>query len=197
MLLAKPQLDDASTGERRAATRHGVSGLGHDDRVATAGSVEQDLGEGVDRLLRAERGNDMPSRVERHAEAAADPRRHRLAQLRQSDGRRVSHPLAHAVAQRLQDRRIGGLARVAHPQVDHLEAARTALRGGLVQAHEGVGRGGAVDGGERHDRKLAEHDPAERLVGPDERRDLDALVDSVCVTRRTGAEVDGRESRGT
>ena len=115
----------------------------------------------------------------------------RLAKLRQTDGGRVAHPLAYPVAQRLEDRGVGGLARVAHPEVDHLEALRArrsaAASFSRTNGYVAVAR---QDGGERHDRKLAEHDPAERLVGPHERRDLDALVDGVRVPRRARAEVD-------
>ena len=84
------------------------------------------------------------------AEAAADPGRDRLAQLGQADRRRVAHPLAHAVAQRLDDPRIGGLARVAHAEVDHLEPLGPARGGSLVQPHERIGRLAGEDGGDRH-----------------------------------------------
>ena len=74
------------------------------------------------------------------AEPAADPAGDRLAQLGQPDRSRIAHPLAHAVPQRLDDARIGGLARVAHAEVDHLEALGPAGGRSLVQPHERVGR---------------------------------------------------------
>ena len=43
-------------------------------------------------------GITLTLRVERGAEAAADPPGDRLAQLGQADRSRVAHPLAHAVA---------------------------------------------------------------------------------------------------
>ena len=122
MLLEERQLGDTRPGERRAAPGNRIPGLGDDDRVAPAGRVEHDLGEREDRLLRAERRDHVLVGIERDAEAAPDPAGDRLAQLGKPDRRGIAHALAHAVAERLEDRRVGRLARIAHPEVDHLEA---------------------------------------------------------------------------
>ena len=89
--------------------------------------------------------------VERDTEAAVDPSRHCLAELRKANGGRIAHALAYAVSQRLDDAGIGRLARVAHPEVDHLEALGTPGSGRLVQAHERVRRLAGEDGGDGHD----------------------------------------------
>ena len=84
------------------------------------------------------------------AEAALRPGGDRLAQLRQPDRRRVAHPVAEPVDERLADLRIGRLARVAGAEVDHLDPARLDPAGGLVQAHERVRRLPLEDGGDGH-----------------------------------------------
>ena len=80
----------------------------------------------------------------------ADPGGDRLAQLRQPDRRRVAHPVAEAVDERLADLRVGRLARVAHAEVDHVDPARLDPARGLVQPHERVRRLPLEDGGDRH-----------------------------------------------
>ena len=137
--------------------------------------------------------------VELHVVAPPDPGRDCIAELGEPGCGRIAHPLADAVAERLEDRRIGGLARVAHPEVDHLEPLRSARGRRLVEPNEGVGRLGAERGGERHavtldEDALAERDAAQRAVGPLERRDLDELVTPMGIARRAGAEVDRRDA---
>ncbi len=121
VLLEQRQLLDPRTGELGTSHGHGIPGLGRHHRVTSAGEIEDDLREREDRLLRAERRDHVGARVERDPEPSPDPAGDRLAELGQPDGRRIAHPLAHAFTQRLDDARIGGLARVAHPEVDHLE----------------------------------------------------------------------------
>ena len=87
-------------------------------------------------------------------EAAPDPARNRLAQLGQADRGRIAHSLAHTVPQRLDDARVGRLARVAHPEVDHLEPLGPPRRRRLVQPHERVRRLAGEDGGDGHDAQV-------------------------------------------
>ena len=127
-------------------------------------------------------------------EATIDPAGHRLTQLRQADGGGIAHPLAHAVSQRLDDAGIGRLSRVAHSEVDHLEALGPPGRGSLVQAHERVcrlsrrmGEMGTAHVERKRDRvSYAAH----------ERIDLDQLVTAVGVPRRAGTEVDRVDAAG-
>ena len=139
MLLEKRKLDDACAGERGTATGDGIAGLGDDDRVAPAGGVDHDLREREDRLLRAEGrdhvavGVDRALRTDASIQAAIASR-----SSGRPAGRRVAHPLPDTVAQRLQDRRVRRLPRIAHPEVDHLEALGAPRRRRLVQPDERV-----------------------------------------------------------
>ena len=89
--------------------------------------VQHDLREREDRLLRAERRDHLGVGVELDGEAARDPAGDGVAQLGQPDGGRIAHPLADAVPERLDDRGVRRLARIAHPEVDHLEARGATL----------------------------------------------------------------------
>jgi hypothetical protein len=136
--------------EEGAALVDGVARLRERDRVLAALEVDDDVGEREDRLLAAERRHDLRVRVERGAEAPLRPGRDRLAQLGQADRGRVAHPLAQPVHERLPDHRVGRLARVAHAEVDHLDAALAHEPRRLVQAHERVRGLPFEDGGDGH-----------------------------------------------
>ena len=86
-LQGKPQ--HLASGEPRAALGDGVAGCGHDDEVSSRRRVEHRLRQREDRLLAAERGDDVGGGVERHAEPPAHPRDDRLAQFREARGTRV------------------------------------------------------------------------------------------------------------
>ena len=79
-----------------------------------------------------------------------DPRRNRLAQLRQTDRGRIAHPVAQSVDECLPDQRVGRLARIAGAEVDHAHAACLNERSRLCQTHERIRRLALEDGGERH-----------------------------------------------
>ena len=141
----------------------------------------------------------MDVRVELDAEAALHPSGDCLPQLREARRCRIAHAITDTVAERLEDRRVGRLAGVAHPEVDHLEAQRLPLGDGQVEANERVGGGRAKDRGEGHARKLAhtaEREPPESDVRPLERVELDQLVLRVRVAGRPGTEVDRRDPAG-
>ncbi len=88
--------------------------------------------------------------VELDAEAAACPGGDRLAELGEPLRARVALRERQRVDERAHDRRVGRLARVADPEVDHLDAAldRAALR--LVEPDERVRVLRGEDGGEAH-----------------------------------------------
>ena len=177
VLLEERKLDDTCAGERGTATGDGVAGLGDDDRVASAGGVDHDLREREDRLLRAEGRDHVAVGVDLHSETALDPGRDRLTKLRQAGRRRVAHPLPDTVAQRLQDRRVRRLPRIAHPEVDHLEALGAPRRRSLVQPDERVrllrpegGREGHASDARRSARRRAGGAPRRRARATRARR---------------------------
>jgi hypothetical protein len=137
-------------GEEGAALVHGVTGLRVRDQILPALAVDDDLREAEDRLLAAERGNDLGLRVERRAEAALGPGGDRLAQLGQPRCGRVAHPVAEPVDQRLLDLRVRRLARIAGAEVDHLDPARLDAPRRFAQPHERIGRLALEDGRDRH-----------------------------------------------
>ena len=145
-------------------------------------------GEREDGLLRAERRDHVPVGIELDAEAARRPARHRLAQLRQADRGGIAHPLAHALAQGLDDARVGGLARVAHPEVDHLEPVGAARGGASLRRTNGYVACPLRMG------EIGIYAPVRNassvVVRLHESVDLDELVAAVRVAGRTRAEVD-------
>ena len=80
----------------------------------------------------------MGVRIEGDAEAPAGPAGDGLAELGEPDRRRIAHALPDAVPQRLEDRRIRRLARIAHPEVDHLEPLGPPLGRRLCETHERI-----------------------------------------------------------
>ena len=98
--------------------------------------------------------------IERDAEAAADPAGDRLAKLREPGRRGIAHALADPVAKRLEDRRVGRLARVSHSEVDDLESPVSPLRGGLVEPYERIRGRCTQDGREGHALTLPVGHPA-------------------------------------
>ncbi len=147
--LQQRQLDDARSDVLGATDGNGIAGLGRDHGVTPAGEIEHHLREREDRLLRAERRDHLGVRIQGRAEAPPDPAGDRLPQLGKACSGRVAHALPHAVLQRLEDHRVGGLARIAHAEVDHLESGRPSSRGCLVEPDERVRRLRLEDGGER------------------------------------------------
>ena len=135
-------------GEEGAALVDRVPGLGHDDRVLPG--ADHDLREREDRLLRAERRDDLRRLVELDVEAAPDPGGDRLAELGQADRARIPRRLVDRRDERVADERGGRLARVAHAEVEELDAPRGHGRLRLVLPHERVGGERGESGGERH-----------------------------------------------
>ncbi len=148
--LEQWQLLHARPGELGATHADRVAGLGHDDGVAAAGKVEDDLREREDRLLGAESRDDVTLGVERRAETAPGPSSHCIAELRQADRGWVAHPLPNPVAQCGDDAGVGWLTWIPHAEVDHLEPGGPAIGCCLIEAHERVGRLAAENGGDRH-----------------------------------------------
>src|SRR4029450_12033305 len=99
MLLAQRERDHAPTGELRTAVGNGVARFGDDDRVAAGLRVEDDVGEREDRLLAAQRGDDLRVRIKRYVEPALGPRGDRLSELGQPGRGGVAHTLANPLAQ--------------------------------------------------------------------------------------------------
>ncbi len=178
----EPQFDDLRPGEQRAARGHGVAGRRHRDPGARAAD---DLGEPEDRLLRAERRDDLGRRVEVGAEAAREPAGDRGPQLRQALGLRVARDRLglDRLGDGAADERRRLLARLARPEVDDPRAAGGRGRLRLVEAHERVG---AETG---RGRGSAACEALQGLVAADERVDRDLLVAPVRVLRVAGAEV--------
>jgi hypothetical protein len=89
-----------------------------------------DLREAEDRLLGAERRDDLGVGIERRAEAPLDPRGDRRAQRRQPVGLRVGRDRLglDRLGDGAADERRGLLARLARAEVDDLRAARERRR---------------------------------------------------------------------
>ena len=150
VLLTQRHGERPRVREQRAALVDGIARVGVGDRVPGAVGVHDCEREAEDRLLAAERGDDLGVRVERRPEAPLRPRGDRLSQLGQADRCRIAHPVAQPVDQRLLDLRVGRLARVAGAEVDHLDSARLHAPRGLVQAHERIRRLALEDGRDGH-----------------------------------------------
>ena len=112
-LGAQRQLEHPLAEERRAALVDRVGGRGHGHQLAL-----EHLGEVEDRLLGAHRRHDLRVRVQRRAEAAADPARHGRAQLGQAVAVRIERQRLDRPGQRRPDELRRLLARLAHAEVD-------------------------------------------------------------------------------
>ena len=178
VLLEQRQRQRACVGEERSALVHGVARLRVGDRVLAALDVDDDLGEAEDRLLAPERGDDLRVRVERRPEAPLRPRGDRLSQLGQADRRRIAHPVPEPVDQSLLDLRVGRLAGVAGPEVDHLDSARLHAPCSLVQAHERIGGLPLENGGDGHGQTV----PVTKAQSDSNARSSAAI--STCSSRR-------------
>ena len=150
LLLPQRQGQRPGVREQGAALVDRVAGVGVGDRVARPVRVDDGEREREDRLLAAERRDDLRVGVEPRPKTALRPGRDRLAQLRQPDRGRVAHPVAQPVDEGLADLRVGRLARIAGAEVDHVDPARLDPAGSLVEAHERVGRLPLEDGGDGH-----------------------------------------------
>ena len=150
-LLPQRHGDDLRAGEERPALVHRVPGLGHRDEPALA---DRDLREREDRLLRAERRDDLAVRVHVDAVPAPDPRRDGGAQLGQPGGARVGRELADPGGERLADERRRRLAWVADAEVDHVDPARPRVGAPLVEAGERVLLEPGEDRREVHERSV-------------------------------------------
>ena len=124
VLLAQRQGERPCVREQGAALVDGVARVGVRDRVPAAVRVHDCEREAEDRLLAAERRDDLGVR-----DRASTPKRrcaHAAIASRSSGSptrRRIAHAVAQAVDERLLDPRVGGLARVAGAEVDHLDPA--------------------------------------------------------------------------
>ena len=151
VLLEERELDDPCAGERGAATGHGIAGLRHDDRVAPPARSSTTCAK--EKIASFEPRVGMTWRPGSRVDArtgGSTQRGDRLAQLRQPRGGRIAHPLSDAVTQRLEDRRVGRLPGVAHPEVDNV-VSRGAPRGRcLVEADERIRLLRPERRGERH-----------------------------------------------
>jgi hypothetical protein len=136
-------------GEHRATGRHRVARGGDRDPRARAAD---DLRQAEDRLLGAERRDDLRVRVEAGAEAALDPPGDDLAQLGQARGLRVAeHGRGlDGLGERAADEGGRLLARLARAEVDHVDAAGERGLLGLVEADERVGRQAGEDRAQPH-----------------------------------------------
>jgi hypothetical protein len=142
---AQRQLDDLLAGEHGPALVDGVGGLRHDDELAA-----EHLGEVEDRLLGAERRDDLRVRVQRRPEAAPHPAGDRSPQLRQPLGQRIRRQRRHRRGERLADERRRLLARLADAEVDYVDAVGLQPPPRLRQPHERVRPQPGEDGGEPH-----------------------------------------------
>ena len=125
-----------------------ISEMSHFERTISV--AECDLREGEDRLLRTERRDDLRRWVDRDVEAAVDPARDRLAQLRQAGGARIRRDGLDRRGECFADERGRHLARVAHSEVDQLDTARDGCGLPVVETGERVLRELAQHGGETH-----------------------------------------------
>ena len=139
------QLEQLAPRERGAALVDGVGGRRGGDQLAAG-----DLGEVEDRLLGAERRDDLAVGVERDAEAAPRPAGDRRAQLGQAVGRGVGRERLDRGGERLADEGRRLLARLAHPEVDEVHAGRREAPLGLGEPHERVRAQAGERRGELH-----------------------------------------------
>ena len=144
-LLAQGDGGDLTACEARAAFVDRVSGGRHRDDPAAA---QCDLSEREDRLLGAERRNDLHGRIRLDAEAPRDPHRHSLAELRQADGPGIRRHLGDAGDESLADEgrrrpheglRLRSRSR-RFPCPVRRRASRRAARTGTARARPGAAR---------------------------------------------------------
>ncbi len=107
-----------SSGEPGAALRDGVAGRRHHHEIPSGRRIQRRLREGEDRLLAAERGDQVGRRIEGDAEPPIDPADDRLTELRETRRARVRGRRDDRGLQRLADERRRLVARVAHAEVD-------------------------------------------------------------------------------
>jgi hypothetical protein len=112
--------------------------------------VDHDLGEAEDRLLRAERRDDLGAGIDTHVKAPVDPPGDRVAQLRQARRARIRGDLVDRCKERLADERRRQLPRIAHAEVDQVDAASLRLGLPVVQPRKWVLGEIREDGGELH-----------------------------------------------
>jgi len=150
VLLPQRQLSHLATREGGATIGHRISRLGRQHDVPLGVAVDEDLRQQEDRFLRPVRRDDLRVGIDGNAEAVFAPTCDRLAQLGQTLGERVPHPLSQARDERGANRRIGRLHRVALAEVDQLHALSRQAPLGLLELDERIRAGGAQRGRDLH-----------------------------------------------
>ena len=142
---------DVCAGERSAPVGNRIAGLGGQDETLVRVAVDHDLREQEDRFLRSVRRDDFLFGAQLDAEPAPTPLRDGGSQLGEPFGERISQPLLQRVDQRLADRGIGRLHRVAFAEVDQVDALSGEAPLGPLELDERIRTGGAKGWREVHD----------------------------------------------
>lgn len=130
---------DLALREARPAAVGRVTGIRHEDDIAR---VDEGFGEVEDRLLRADRGADLLTRVEAHLKTLVRPAGDRLAVVARAHVARIAAGRVgvDALLEGIADDRRRRLRGIAHAEVDHRHpggAERCDLR---IDLGEGVAR---------------------------------------------------------
>ena len=136
--LEQRQAYDLGAGEAGTALGHRIGGIGDQHEILRRPQVG-DLREGEDGLLATEGRDQLVLGVDGDAEALVAPLRDSAPELEQADRARVLAALGQVGGDGLANERLGLLVRVAHPEVDDLNAACRGFAPGLVEANERVG----------------------------------------------------------